>query len=164
MLQQTDNNGRYPLHTQRSLFMELEEIEGMSVDQLRFRTNSEKLRERGISGSVTQTEMRELSANAVIMTFKALAGQAGATPLERATAQNIAIAKCMTGDLEGLFENVGISAEAFLDQVKNSFPNEPPREALIKFAELVVARYKAISVEDERARRRENLEDYDEFL
>ena len=165
-----------PLTTQRSFsFFGIEEIPELTVDQLRFRNNSEKLRERGISRRISSSDMRDLSVHAVIMTFKALAGQEGATPFQRQEAQNAAIAKCMTGDLEGLFENAGINTDAFLDQVSKAFPAYGPhrheteftgrlRESLIKFAEVVVFRYKSINVEAEEDRRRKLLEGYDEFF
>lgn len=153
-----------PLTTQRSLFMEIEEIPDLTVDQLRFRTNSEKLRERGINVRISPKELRELAAEALVMTFKAMAGREGATAFQRQKAQNEALAKCMTGDFEGLLEAVGINTEAFLDQVRRTFPDDSPRQALIKFANLTYQRHESISVEEEEARQRERLKDYDEFF
>lgn len=153
------------LTTQLSLkFYGIEEETEMTVDQLRYRTNSDKLREKGIYRHANISDIRQLAASAALQTFRALAGMEGATPFLKRQAQEMAIAKCMTGDMEGLLDLGGVNAEAFLDQVKKSFPDESPRPALIKFAKLVVARAESISVEEDRRRRRLAQSEYDEFF
>lgn len=152
-----------PLDTQRSFnFMSIEEEPEMTVEQLRFRTNSKKLREKGIFKQISGKDLQRLNAEALLMTFKAMAGRDGGTDFLRQKAQNEAISKCITGDLEGLLEEAGIDTEAFLDQVKNAFPDDKPRQALIKFANLVYERFDAIRVEDEELRVRERRIKYDD--
>ena len=163
---QTPQNTRVlPLTTQQSLFLEIEATPELSVDQLRYRTNSPKLREKSliIGGGLKEREMRELSAEAALMIFKALAGEEGATPFQRRQAQEEILCKCLIGDMEGLLDAAGINIDAFTDQVRKAFPNEEPREALIKFAQLITMRANSISVEKDRERRRQHQKVYDDF-
>lgn len=156
-----------PLSVQKSFsFMELTETPEMTVEQLRFRTDSEKLRERGIAFERDAEDFRNLYANALLQTLRAIAGKEGATPFLRAKAQNEAIGKCLSGDFEGLLDEVGIRTEAFLDEVRRNFPDEAtPREALIKFARLVLKRYEAITEETEITRlRKRRVEFGDDFF
>lgn len=172
----TLNDTTKPLVTQLSLFSEEnDQLNRMTIDQIQFRVNSEQLREYGSCSKLSEEELRDLSASALYLNFKSLAGKEGATPLLRKQAQNVAVAKCMTGDMEGLFENVGISTDAFLDQVKKAFPPYGPhrdgeekmaalRESLIRFAELVVTRFNSIKLEDERERLEKRAEKYDLYF
>lgn len=108
-----------PMTTQPALFMELTTIPNMTVEQLRFRTNSEKLRETG-SMKLDKHDYQVMAATALNQVIHALAGESGATPFLRQQAQNEMVTKCETGDFEGLMEIAGINVEAFLDQVRKN--------------------------------------------
>lgn len=124
-----------PMTTQPALFMELTTIPDLTVDQLRFRTNSERLRESGPM-RMDKHDHQVMAATALNQIIHALAGEVGATPFLRQQAQNEMVSKCETGDFEGLMEIAGINVEAFLDQVRrNSRLVQARKELLLRAVE-----------------------------
>jgi len=97
----------------------------LNDDQVAFYADDERLRDT-TPVLLTQAEHRQLAAEIAIEQLESVAND----PWQ--------IYGRMGDSLPSFLEDAGINFDAFLDQVKKTFPQDPPKEAFQKFCARVV--------------------------
>lgn len=117
----------------------------LNDDQVAFYADAERLRDT-TPVLLTLAEQRQLAAEIAIEQIEAVADD----PWQ--------LYGRMGDSLPGFLEDAGINFDAFLDQVKKNFPNDPPKEAFQKFCARVVenldADFNTVAFEEERVQLR----------